>query len=93
MVGFYCDLSKKSIPLRADLGAIDLPNATLIARPNYTPLLNGGSNYLLSTSQAHEFCVTIHDIYKPRGGKQYVHVGDRVIDVKFDKVLVCVPIQ
>ena len=65
MVVFYGDLSNKYIPIRDALFAIDLTNGTLISHLKETPLLNGGSNYLLSTSQSHEFGVAIHDIDKP----------------------------
>ena len=53
----------------------------------------GGLNYLLSTAQACEFEVYLHDVTKCHGGKNYIHDGEWIIPMKFDKDLICVPIR
>ena len=73
LVGFYDELFKKSIPIGAAPGAIDLPNGTLIARLNDTPLLHGGANDPISTAQDQEFGVAFHDVDNVHGEKKYIN--------------------
>ena len=63
LVGLYDDLSG------AAETAIDFPNDAIIAHLNYTPLIYGGSNYLISTPQSHEFDMTVRAVSKRYGGK------------------------
>ena len=69
LVGFDDDLSKKEIPVGSAVAAIDLPKRTIIIQLNEVPMLKGGSNSLLSTSQAREFGVIVDDVAKRHGGK------------------------
>ena len=93
LVGFDDDLSKKSISIGADITSINLPNDTIITHLNYTPVLHGGSNFLLSTAQAREFGAAVHEMEKFHGGKQYINPDNRVNRINFDKALVYVPIH
>ena len=58
MIGFYNDISKKSIFGSADT-AIDLPNGTIIDHMNNNLLPNVGTNSLISTSKTFGFCVAV----------------------------------
>ena len=61
LVLFDDDHSKTSIPIGAAATDINLPNGTIIDHLNKTLILYGGSNSLLSTSQAREFSIFVHD--------------------------------
>ena len=73
LVGFCGDLYKKYIPVVVDTTDVDLSNGTLICYLNDIPLINLGNNYLVSTTQYHSFFVSIHDVDKYHGTKQYIH--------------------
>ena len=87
MVGFDDALSKKSIPIGASANAIYLPNGTLIYHIKNTPLLHGGANSLISTVQAREFGIVVHDVDKSCTGKVYIYTDNRSILTNFDKAL------
>ena len=93
MVGFDYDLSKKYIPIGSAADAIDLPNGAIIANLNDNPLLHRGDNYLLYKPHERWFGASVHAVSTCHGGRQYTHADRRVINMKFDKYLIYVPIQ
>ena len=64
LVRFNDDLSKKKVPIGSAAAAIDLPRKTVIIQPNEAPLLQDGSNSLLSTAQARKVGVIVDDVAK-----------------------------
>ena len=52
LVGFDDDLTKKEIPIGSAVTAVELPRKTVLLQLNEAPLLEGGANSLLSTTQA-----------------------------------------
>ena len=92
MVGFDDEISKKYIPIRDAETAIDILNGTLISKLNKNQLLHGGENLLLSTEQACEFGVSVHNVANSHGGKLYIHDDNWVISMKFSKPLMYVSI-
>ena len=93
LVGFDKDLTKPNIPIGSAAAAVDLPTGTIIIQLNETPLLEGGSNSLLSTAQAREFGVIVDDVAKRHGGKQHIQADNRVIPMKLNRSLLYVPIR
>ena len=92
LVGFDDDLSKKSIPIVYAATAIYLPHDILIAHLNKTPLLHGSANPLLYKSQAFQFVLSIRDVFRCYGGKQYIHPDNQVVPMKFYKAMMHVTI-
>ena len=68
---------------------MDLTNGTSIDHLKDTPLLGGGDNYLLSTSQVHYSFITVNDAANHHSGKKYIHYGNQIILMNYDKVLIC----
>ena len=87
LVVFDYDLPKKSILIGDEANSIELPNCTIVYQINENPILHGGEKYLLCTAKDREFFVTVHDVDKSNGGKQYTHARDSFTAMKFDKAL------
>ena len=79
LIGFNDDLSKKEVPIGSAATAIDLPRKTIIIQLNKVPLLQDGSNSLLSTAQAREGGVIVDDVAKRHGGHQLIQADSHVI--------------
>ena len=97
MVGLDYDLSKKSILIRSYTSAIDLPNSAVSTHLGESTLFQGDDNYLLYTSQDHNFGISIYEADNNHSGKQYINDRYQVVLMNFDKALVdmyliCVPI-
>ena len=69
------------------MNSVGLPNCTALSHLNNTPLLYGGDNCLLSTSQA-GFFMDIHEVSKCRSVKQYIYDYEKVVFLKCFKSLV-----
>ena len=61
LFGFDNNLSNKSIPIGSAATNIEFTNGTIIDQLNINSILSGDGNYLLYTSQACEFGVSIRD--------------------------------
>ena len=87
LVNFYYDLFNKSTLVGYAATAIDLRIGCFIDNMNNIPVLYGGNNDLIYTSQAREFGITIHAFCNFNVGKQYIHYGDCIIPIKLDNSL------
>ena len=92
LVGFDTFLSKKEITIGGAAGAIDLPTGPVIVQLNKVPFLHGATNLLLSSTQAREFGVKVHDVAKRHRGKQMIQAGDKLIPLKLECALIYTPI-
>ena len=93
LVGFDADLTKKDIPIGSAVTVIDLPRGPVAIQLNETPLLENGSNSLLSTAQAREFGVIVDDVAIRHGGKQHIQADNLIIPMKMHRSLLYVPIR
>ena len=48
---------------------------------------------MLSTAQAREFNVAVHDVAKRHGGKQMIHASNRIIPLRFENALLYTPVR
>ena len=88
LVGLYHDLSKKYTLIRYSITEIYLPNCAAGYQLKDVPLLGGGTNYLLSTTQAYGLVIDIHYVGKRHSGKQCIHYGDFILSMIFDRAMV-----
>ena len=93
LVGFNDNLSKKEVPIGSAATAIDLPRKTIIIQLNEAPLLQDGSNSLLSTTQARESGVVVDDVAKRHGGHQMIQADSQVIPLKVPRALLYTPVR
>ena len=93
LVGFNDDLSKKEVPIGSAAAAVDLPRRTIIIQLNEAPLLQNGTNSLLSTTQARESGIVVDDIAKRHGGCQMIQADAQVIPLKLQRALLYTPVR
>ena len=85
-------LTKKYIPIGYFSTVVDSPNVIIMFQVNYTPLLNGGAKSFLSTAHVHKFSVDIHNVSRHCSIKQYIYSTDRAIPMKFNNIMIYMPI-
>ena len=88
MVGFDHDFSNKLILIGAFTTAIDLPNGSDSAHLDDSALFQGDDNYLLSTSQDHDFGISVYEAAKNRSGNQHIDDRYQVVLTKLNKALI-----
>ena len=93
LVGIANDLIKEDVPIGSAAAAIDLPSGTFIIQLNETPLLQGGSNSLLSTFQAREFGIKVDDVASRHGGSQKILAGGQAIPLQIEQALLYASIR
>ena len=92
LVGFDSDLTKKNIPIGSAVTVVDLSKGPIAIQLNETPLLENGSNSLLSTAQACEFVIIVDDVATCHGSKQHIEADNLIIPMKMHRSLLYVPI-
>ena len=88
---FGHDFSNKSILIGTSKVGMELPNGTSIDHWKTNPLLNGGGNLLFSRAHNCDFLMTLNNVSKHHIGKKYIHDGDHIILIKYEKSPVYAP--
>ena len=88
---FGHDFSNKSILIGTSKVGMELPNGTSIDHWKTNPLLNGGGNLLFSRAHNCYFLMTLNNVSKHHIGKKYIHDGDHIILIKYEKSPVYAP--